>query len=213
MKEKKDIGNILKENIEAARKKRRRKMVSTKSAREILKESKIKNKFKECFKKCSLGRIQLRKCVDNAMNAALTKEEILAIANEIPHGVKKEDASLCSIIAVGQILRYEKKHEKTKTSSLDENTRENIKKKLRGCFKKCGLAKKQLRTCVVNAIDAGLTTDEILALTDDIVGGLGEKQVSLCAIVAVEQVLRFEENIRAKPIDIVKERRLERGDA
>ena len=74
------------------------------------------------------------------------------------------------------------------------------------------MAKEQLRKCVVNAINAGLTTDEILALTDDIVGGLGGKQVSLCAIVAVEQVLRFEEAIRAKPIDIVKERRLEQGD-
>ena len=182
------------------------------SAREVLGESKIENMLKECFRKCSLGRIQLKKCVDNAMNASLTKEEILAIANEVPHGVKTEDASLCSIIAVGQILRYEKKHEKTKTSSLDENTREDIKKKLRGCFKKCGLAKKQLRKCIVNAINAGLTTDEILALTDDIVGGLGEKQVSLCAIVAVEQVLRFENALRAKPIDIVKERRMERGD-
>jgi len=183
------------------------------SAREILSESEIEDMLKDCFKKCSLGRIQLRKCVDNAMNASLTKEEILAIASEIPHGIEKEDASLCSIIAVGQILRYEKKHEKAKTSSLDENTREDIKKKLRVCFKKCGLAKKQLRKCIVNAIDAGLTTDEILALTDDIVGGLGEKQVSLCAIVAVEQVLRFEESARTNPIDIVKERRLERGDA
>ena len=212
MKEKKGFGNILKENIEVSGKKRRGKMVSAKSAREILKESEIKNRFKVCFKKCSLGRIQLRKCVDNAMNASLAKEEILAIANEIPRGINKEDASLCSIIAVGQVLRYEKKHEKTKTISLDENTREEINKKLRGCFKKCGLAKEQLRKCVVNAINAGLTTDEILALTDDIVGGLGEKQVSLCAIVAVEQVLRFEEAVRAKPIDIVKERRLEQGD-
>ena len=180
------------------------------SAREVLSESKIEDMLKECFKKCSLGRIQLKKCVDNALMAAFTKEEILAIASEIPHGVEKEDAGLCSIIAVGQILRYGKKHEKTKTSSLDENTREDIKKKLRRCFKKCGLAKKQLRKCIVNAINAGLTTDEILALTDDIVGGLGEKQVSLYAIVAVEQVLRFENALRAKPIDIIEELKMER---
>jgi len=188
-------------------------MIDTKSARDILKESEIKNKLKDCFKKCAIGRIQLRKCVINAMNTGLTKAEILGIVNEIPHNIEPEDASLCSIIAIGQILEYEKKHSKAKSISLKDNAKEEIKGKLRDCFKKCGLAKKQLRKCVVNAIDAGLTTDEILALTDDIVGGLGEKQVSLCAIVAVEQVLRFEETVRAKPIDIVKERRLERGDA
>ena len=50
-------------------------------------------------------------------------------------------------------------------------------------------------------------------MTDDIVGGLGEKQVSLCAVVAIEQALRYEESGRAKPLDIVKERSLERGDS
>jgi len=43
-------------------------MVIKKSAREILKESEIKNKLKECFKKCALGRTQLRKCVVNSMD-------------------------------------------------------------------------------------------------------------------------------------------------
>jgi len=86
-------------------------------------------------------------------------------------------------------------------------------KKLRACFKKCGLAKKQLRKCVGNAIDVGLTKTEVLAVTDDIVGGLGEKQVSLRAVVAIEQALRYEESGRAKPLDIVKERSLERGDS
>jgi len=212
MKEKKDIGNILKENVEVIKKKEGRKIINKKSAREILEESKIKNKFKECFKKCALGRIQLRKCVINAMNAGLTKTEILDAANELPHSVEQEDASLCSIIAIGQLLEYEKKHSKGKDALLKGNARREIKKRLRECFKKCGLAKKQLRKCVCNAIDAGLTRDEVLAITDDIVGGLGEKQVSLCAVVAVNQVLIYEESARAEPIDIVKERENERDD-
>jgi DNA-binding transcriptional regulator YhcF (GntR family) len=178
-----------------------------------MEKEKIKNKFEDCFKNCALARIQLKKCIINAMDAGLNKPEILAISNEIPASVEPSDASLCSIIAVGQVLKYEKKHTKTKKSILKDNVKKDIEKKLRECFKKCGLAKKQLRKCVGNAIDAGLTKNEVLAVTDDIVGGLGEKQVSLCAIVAVEQALRYEETSRAKPLDIVKERSLERGDS
>ena len=47
-------------------------MVNTKTAREILKESEIENKIKECFKQCAAGRQQLRKCVVDAMNVGLT---------------------------------------------------------------------------------------------------------------------------------------------
>ena len=61
-------------------------------------------------------------------------------------------------------------------------------------------------------MDVGLTHDEVLAITDDVLGGLGEEQVSLCAIVALDHALSYEETIRKKPIDIVKERELERGD-
>ena len=82
-------------------------MVSTKSAREILGESEIKNKLKECFKKCAAGRQQLRKRVVSSMNVGLSKEEKLAFTNEIVGGVGRDDVSLCSIIAVDQLLRYE----------------------------------------------------------------------------------------------------------
>ncbi len=58
----------------------------------------------------------------------------------------------------------------------------------------------------------GFAKEELLAITDDIVGGLGKNEVSVCAIVAVDQVLRYETSHRAKPIDIIKERSLERGD-
>ena len=210
MKKKKKFRNILKKNIEANRKRKREKMVSAKSAREILKESEIKNRLKECFEKCGLARRQLRKCVVNAMDAGLTKEEVLAIINDMATRVGQDEASLCAIIAIGQALRFEKDPGKIKLN-LTAN-KEEIEDKLRSCFKKCGLARKQLRKCVVNSLDAGLTKEEVLAISDDIVGGLGKNEVSVCAVVAVDQVLRYEESMRAKPIDIVKERELERED-
>ena len=212
MKEKRDIGDILKESIEVNKKKGERKIISKKSAREILKDSNIKNKLKECFKKCSLGRIQLKKCVVNAMDAGLSKANILAISNDMTTGFLHDEASLCAIVAIGQALRYEEKHEKSEPVLIPDKEREKIENKLRGCFKKCSLAKRQLRKCIVNALDAGLTKEEVLAVSDDIVGGFGKDEVSLCAILAVSQALIYEENIRAKPIDVVKERSLERGD-
>lgn len=69
-----------------------------------------------------------------------------------------------------------------------------------------------MRKCVANALDAGFSKEEILAFTDEIVGGVGKDDVSLCGIIAADQVLRYEESVRAKPIDIIKEQELERGD-
>lgn len=187
-------------------------MINTTSAREILKESDTKNKLKDCFKKCALGRTQLRKCVINAMDAGLSKENILTISNELATGFLHDEASLCAIVAIGQALRYEEKHGKSESILILDKDREKIENKLRGCFKKCSLAKRKLRKCIVNALNAGLTQEEVLAISDDIVGGFGKDEVSLCAIIAVSQALIYEESIRAKPIDIVKERSLERGD-
>ena len=87
------------------------------------------------------------------------------------------------------------------------------RKKLGECFKKCALERIRLRKCIINAIDAGLTKEEVLAITDDIVGGFGQNEISVCAIVAVDQVLRYEESSGKRSIDIVKERKFERGDA
>ena len=57
-----------------------------------------------------------------------------------------------------------------------------------------------MRKCVANALNAGLSKEEILAFTDEIVGGVGKDDVSLCGIIAADQVLRYEESVRAKPI-------------
>ena len=183
------------------------------SAREILKESEVKNKLKECFKKCAAGRQQLRECVTSSMNSGLSKEEILVIISEMGTKIGQDESSLCSIAAIGQALRYEEKHPETKSVGLSEKERKESKSKLQRCLKKCGLARKQLRKCVVNALDAGLSQQEILAFADEIVGGVGRDDVSLCGIIAIDQVLSYEESARAKPIDVVKERSLERGDA
>ena len=186
-------------------------MIKTISAREILHDTEIENKLKECFKNCANGRIRLRKCVVNAMNAGLTKEHVLSIVNDMATGIGQDEASLCAVVAIGQALRYEEKLQPVKSSIL--TNKGEIENRLRDCFKKCGLARKQLRKCVINALNAGLTKEEVLAISDEIVGGFGRNEVSVCAIIAVDQVLRYEENVRAKPLDIVKERKLERENA
>jgi DNA-binding transcriptional regulator YhcF (GntR family) len=179
------------------------------SAREILKESEVKSKLKECFKKCAAGRLQLRVCVSNSMDTGLSKEEILAIINEMGTGGVQDEASLCSIVAIGQTMRYEEKHGKNRIVTSSDNGKKSTKIKLQGCLRKCGSTRRQLRKCVANALDAGLSKEEILAFTDEIVGGVGKDDVSLCGIIAADQVLRYEEAIRKKPIDILKEREME----
>jgi len=182
------------------------------SAREILRVSDVKNKLKLCFKKCALGRRQLRMCVVNSMKAGLTKEDVLTICYELGKQFDQQGVALCSLTTIGQAQGFEEKYGKVKSSQLSVKEKEEMKCKLKECFEKCDFASRQLRQYVIDTLDTGLSIDEILAITDDIVGGLGKNQVSACAIVALDQVLRFEKNFRKKPIDIVKERTLEEGD-
>lgn len=160
----------------------------------------IRKRLKEYFKKCASGRTQLRNCVIDIMNAGLTKQDVLDGADEMATGKWKDEAYLCAVTAIGQALRYEEKHKKTRPISIEEETKELKKSKLKQCFKKCGRARRQLRKCVVNALNAGLTREEVLAITDDIVGGFGKDEISVCAIVAVEQVLIHNETEKLKKI-------------
>jgi hypothetical protein len=188
-------------------------MIKTKSALEILKESEIKNQLKDCFRNCAEGRQKLRECVIRLMDKGVTKENILTTIHKVGATVDYNEASLCSIVAIGQALRYEEKHPETKSNTFtDKENKQNITD-LQRCLNKCGLARKKLRKCIVNALNLGLSQEEILGLTDEIVGGLGKDDVSLCGIIAVDQVLRYEESMRTKPIDIIKERELEREGA
>jgi len=154
----------------------------------------IENKIEKCLKECATGRMQLRKCVADAMERGLTKQDILAIADEMAATAGlKDEVSLCAVTAIGQALRYEKNHKKIKPIELSNSKKEETKNKIKGCFKKCGLTRRRLRECVVNALKVGLTKEELLGITDDIVGGFGKNQVSVCAIIAVDEVLKYGE--------------------
>ena len=78
--------------------------------------------------------------------------------------------------------------------------KKDIRNRLKECFKKCGHTRRKLRKYAVNALNAGLTREEILAITDDIVGGFGKDEVSVCAIITVEQVLIHNETKELKKI-------------
>jgi len=184
-------------------------MIKTKSAREILKESEIKDRLKECFRSCAAGRQKLRECIVRLMDEGLLKDEILSMINKVGTTIDQSEASLCSIVAIGQALRYEEKYPNIKRKSFSDKEKKNFEVELKKCLNKCGLARRQLRKCIVNALNEGLSQEEILGLTDEIVGGLGQDDISLCGIIAVDQVLKYEESARAKSIDIVKERELE----
>ena len=158
-----------------------------------LKKEDIKDKLEVCFKKCAAGRNQLRKYVDSAMDKGITKEEILTISNKLKEEGFKDEASLCAITAIGQALKYEGENKKTKPERLTSQKKDEIYNKLKQCFKKCGLARRQLRKCVASALNSGLTKEELLAICDDLVGGFGKDQVSVCAIIAVDEVLKYED--------------------
>ena len=163
-------------------------------------QKEIRNRLKECFKKCASGRTQLRDCVVDIMDAGLTKQDVIDVADEMATGKWKEEAYLCAVTAIGQALRYEEKHRRTKSISIKDETKELKKNKLKQCFKKCGRARRQLRKCVINSLNAGLTREEVLAIIDDIVGDFGRDEVSVCAIVAVEQVLIHNDTEKLKKI-------------
>jgi hypothetical protein len=127
------------------------------------------------------------------MNAGLTKDDIIKISNELANSNWKDEASLCAVTAIGQALRYEEKHKKMKPSLLPKEKKIEIENKLKQCFKKCGIARRQLRICITNSLKAGLTKEEVLAITDDLVGGFGKEQVSVCAIIAIDEVLKSNE--------------------
>jgi len=158
----------------------------------------ILDKLKICFKNCARGRNQLRTCVIDAMDAGFTKEEILAIPAEMIKMGLKDEASLCSVIAIGPALRYETEHKKVKPPVLTKEEKNKFNNKLMQSFKKCGLARKQLRKHIFNALNSGLSKEELLAITDDLVGGLEKNEVSVCAIIAVDEVLKYEEMDKLK---------------
>ena len=162
--------------------------------------SQIKYKLKQCFKKCADGRTKLRNCVVEIMDAGLTRQDVLDVADEMVTEKLKDEVYLCAVTAIGQAIRYEEKHKKNVDSKINIETKKIIKNKLKKCFNECGSARMELRKCVKNALNTGISRQDVLAITDDIVGDFGKEQVSVCAIIAVEQVLMHDETEKLKNI-------------
>lgn len=73
---------------------------------------------------------------------------------------------------------------------------------LKNCLTRCGNCRKKLRKCVIKCLDKGAKKEDILLTVDEVVGS---DSTSLCGLIALSETLRYEENIRKKPIDITKE--------
>ena len=157
-------------------------------------------KLKSCFKKCATGRTQLRNCVIDIMDAGLTKKDVLDVSHEMFSSELKDEVYLCAVTAIGQAISYELDQIDKVNSNIDEEIKIIIKDKLKKCFTNCGNARKKLRSCVKDLLKAGISKEEILGITDDLVGGFGRDEVSVCAIVAVEQVLNHNEAKKLKNI-------------
>ena len=165
-----------------------------------MKKKEIRKQLIVCFRKCASERKRLRDCVIEIMDAGLTKSDVIEVADDMAKGDFKKEAHLCAVTAIGQAIRYEEKHKKSKKDKIDNESKNFFKNKLKKCFQKCGITRLELRKCVLNALNSGITREEVLAITDDIVGNFGKNEVSVCAIVAVEEVLMHKEIDRLKNI-------------
>jgi len=153
-----------------------------------------------CFRNCASDRKRLRDCVIDIMDAGLTKRDVIAVAEELSYGRFKKEVYLCAVTAIGQAIRYKEKNKEINKSKIKNETKQFFKNKLKNCFKKCSITRIQLRKCVLEALDSGIKKEELLAITDNIVGNFGRNEVSVCAIVAVKEVLMHEEIDRLKNI-------------
>ena len=159
-----------------------------------------------CLRRCAAGRRYLRESVASAMDVGLSKQDVLAIIDE-RGGRGTPDASLCSVVAIGEAMRYKQTRAGEKPPTAADAERESKAASFRRCLQDCFNARDELRYCVVGVLDAGLSRESVLALIDEIVGGVAEDDISLCGILAVDHILAHEEAIRKEPIDILAEKR------
>jgi len=82
-----------------------------------------------------------------------------------------------------------------------------LQKEFAKCVKGYQEARKNLENCVKNALDRGLSRDEILLVAERYHTGM-----PFCNVIILNEILNYEKNKRAKPLDIVKEREFEKGD-
>jgi len=82
-----------------------------------------------------------------------------------------------------------------------------LQKEFAKCVKGYQEARKNLESCVKKALDRGLTRDEILLVAERYQSGM-----PFCNVIILNEILNYEKDKRAKPLDIVEERDFERGD-
>ena len=81
------------------------------SAREILRENKrrtdsmneLEKDFGKCVKKFKKARIDIKNCIQNALDRGLSQKEIMAVADRYFSG----DCELCNMIIFAEIMNYE----------------------------------------------------------------------------------------------------------
>ena len=82
-----------------------------------------------------------------------------------------------------------------------------LQKDFAKCVKGYKEARKNLENCVRNALDRGLSKDEILLVVERYQTGM-----PFCTVIILNEILNYEKNLRQPPLDLVKEREDERGD-
>ena len=76
------------------------------------------------------------------------------------------------------------------TTSSDSQT--EAKDALLQCLRKCAEGRERLRTCMLSAMDAGLSKTDALAIIDE-AGDKNSPDTSLCLTVAAGEVIRYAE--------------------
>lgn len=79
--------------------------------------------------------------------------------------------------------------------------KKEIRDKLKHCFEKCATGRTHLRKCVMDIMDAGFTRQDVLDVADEMATGKLKDEVYLCAVTAIGQALRYEENHQKNAAD------------
>ena len=59
------------------------------------------------------------------------------------------------------------------------------------CFKKCASGRTQLRNCVIDIMEVGLTKQDVIDVADEMATGRWKDEAYLCAVTTIGQALRM----------------------
>ena len=164
------------------------------SSREILKENEIKNILKICFNKCNKSREKLRNCVIKSLRKGFKREEIISKVIDLACKHYDNESYLCVVVAIFETFKYSDENVKKINSLINKNERNKIDKDLIKCFKKCNESRKELNENINFALKSGFTNEEILNISNSLFDGFLKKEESICEIIAINQIIKFEEN-------------------